>query len=279
MPEFILETGTTETHKTFDALPDIARGYLEAAFFCGVSWDDPDGSGDHIDGLGLGNLDPDAMAGLVAEACRFWIDNAETLERATESGAYDLEQAGHDLWFNRNGHGVGYWCREELDSDIQDALDKAARGAGESDLWALPVDLETGEPLPGYHVAHDTETDAEPDPDDAEAWRVFQMMESEPLTDAEHIALAVLEGEPVAEPLPDVGSRYGAPMGRTSYKLDPDAGDMTARRVTLDPGGYDAGGAYWGTGTPLWCVTDADGSPAYVRAAGKADAIREVAQC
>jgi len=275
MPEYILDTGTTETHKAFDALPEIARGYIEAAFFCGVSWDGPDGDGAEIDGLGVGNLDPGALAGLEAEAVRFWIENAETLERATESGGYDLEQAGRDLWFNRNGHGVGYWCRDEIDSDIREALDKAATDAGESDLFAVPVDLETGEPLPGFHVDHNAETDAEPDPDDSEAWRVFLMMDPDPLTSAERARLEALDGLAGIDPLPDVGSRYGAPMGRTSYRLDPDAGEITARRVTLDPGGYDAGGAYWGLGAPLWLVIDGDGSPAYARAQSKADAIRE----
>ena len=61
-------------------------------------------------------------------------------------------------------------------------------------------------------------------------------------------------------------SRYGASMGRDSTR-DRDLAEIIAeyhsdtvkvslRRVPLDAGGYDEGGAYWGTGEPLWRATD-----------------------
>jgi len=62
--------------------------------------------------------------------------------------------------------------------------------------------------------------------------------------------------------------RYGAPMGRperpNEYTLPkaPDgspqwpervaAHKLQLARVRINSGGYDAGGAYWGTGMPLW---------------------------
>lgn len=47
--------------------------------------------------------------------------------------------------------------------------------------------------------------------------------------------------------LPKVSSRYGAPMGRHSDPLHSFAGlKVSLRRVPLDGGGYDEGGAYWG---------------------------------
>jgi len=98
----------------------------------------------------------------------------------------------------------------------------------------------------------------------------------DPLTDAERAALAVLDGEPVAEPLQPVGGRYGAPMGRRAHVLDPGAGVVTVRRVTLDPGGYDSGGAYWGLGLPLWRAIDGDGSPDYFRAASRGAALEAI---
>lgn len=361
MPEFYLELGDSESHKRFDALPDIARGYIEAAFFTGVCasivpadaepWQHSSGvmmeaepESVEIDGLGVGNLDPESLAGLEAQAVRFWIANAETLETATESGAYDLEQAGRDLWFTRNGHGVGFWDRGL--GDIGDALTTACQ-YDEIDLFAVPLDLETGEPLPGFHVDHGKPSEAEPDPDDSDAWRVFLSMPETPLTGLERAALAALEGdadaatvariwEPVkrtdsayraawdlfaqtqndsgdiaedspvrlardraltentqaeavaldalealpgdratVQPLADVGSQYGAPMGRRGDVLDPDAGKPSARRVTLDSGGYDAGGAYWGVGQALWRVTDRDGNTAFLRADNAREAIRE----
>ena len=47
-----------------------------------------------------------------------------------------------------------------------------------------------------------------------------------------------------------VSSKYGAPMGRPSI-VDRPYGPVRLGRVTLESG-YDAGGAYWGEGTPLY---------------------------
>lgn len=63
-------------------------------------------------------------------------------------------------------------------------------------------------------------------------------------------------------PTPEVSTRYGAPMGRKSDHLsgliiEPKDPPFTLRRIRLDRGGYDGGGAYWGLGAPLfwWAVT------------------------
>lgn len=59
--------------------------------------------------------------------------------------------------------------------------------------------------------------------------------------------------------LPKVGSMYGAPMGRGNIMPDGDGPHRaTLGRVRLDAGGYDAGGAYWGIGAPLWRVVGPD---------------------
>lgn len=63
-------------------------------------------------------------------------------------------------------------------------------------------------------------------------------------------------------PTPDVNSKYGAPMGRRSDHLSglivtKTDSRFTLKRISLDSGGYDSGGAYWGCGRPLfyWAVT------------------------
>lgn len=55
-----------------------------------------------------------------------------------------------------------------------------------------------------------------------------------------------------------VNAKYGAPMGRNNRYPDP--GDLRKydRRVYLDSGGYDKGGAYWGIGAPLRVEFTAD---------------------
>lgn len=56
--------------------------------------------------------------------------------------------------------------------------------------------------------------------------------------------------------LSNVNSKYGAPMGRAEVKCDPEEcknlGKFELGIVRLNQGGYDAGGAYWGTGTTLY---------------------------
>ncbi len=60
----------------------------------------------------------------------------------------------------------------------------------------------------------------------------------------------------------NVSSRYGAPMGRAATsdrdlrQIAPEPVKLTLQRVRLDSGGYDAGGAYWGSGEPLYRASD-----------------------
>lgn len=64
-----------------------------------------------------------------------------------------------------------------------------------------------------------------------------------------------------------VSCKYGAPMGRGHSPLG--SGKVHLARVRLDSGGYDKGGAYWGTGEPLWCAWDDEGGEVYLRAASR----------
>lgn len=67
--------------------------------------------------------------------------------------------------------------------------------------------------------------------------------------------------------LPEVSSRYGAPLGRRSDNvLASGPNRIRLFRVPINSGGYDSGGAYWGLGAPLWCAIDVDGSTVYFRA-------------
>lgn len=52
-------------------------------------------------------------------------------------------------------------------------------------------------------------------------------------------------------PLPDVGSKYGAPMGRRDTTNDTSANvEFEVERLVWVDGDYDLGGAYWGSGNP-----------------------------
>jgi hypothetical protein len=70
---------------------------------------------------------------------------------------------------------------------------------------------------------------------------------------------------------PKVSTTRGAPMGRSQsgYLETNYARVVRLFQVRLDTGGYDDGGAYWGTGAPLYCAQDVDGNRQFTRAASR----------
>ena len=87
------------------ALDLFRRGYIEAGYF--TEGDDSELQGD---------LDPAAFKRVSADCATFVRDNWPQLVEAAERFGYTWERAGADFWFTRNGHGVGYWDRPELDA-------------------------------------------------------------------------------------------------------------------------------------------------------------------
>lgn len=84
--------------------------------------------------------------------------------------------------------------------------------------------------------------------------------------------------------IPDVSSRYGAPMGRPSLIPSKEVAEVmrvSLRRIRINRDGYDSGGAYWGLGAPLYCAQDPDGIiDMWFRARDRDDAKRQVkARC
>lgn len=76
-------------------------------------------------------------------------------------------------------------------------------------------------------------------------------------------------------PLPDIGSRYGASMGRPNAIESASSEPFNLQRVRLDRGGYDSGGSYWGIGAPLYTYGNgADWN--YLRAQDRADAKAQI---
>lgn len=72
----------------------------------------------------------------------------------------------------------------------------------------------------------------------------------------------------------DLSGNYGAPMGRAEFGT-PEQCEMRSVRlfaVSLDMGGYDDGGAYWGCGLTLYCATDDCDYRQFTRAKSRAHA-------
>lgn len=123
MPEFQLDTsGTIDCPspcapcichaRTFDQLDSFAQGYVTALFFT-------DGGPDEgqLGDAGFSDLAPDTLAAILADCANF--QNAASLTFAEmekwADGGWRMDRLGHDFWLTRNGHGAGFWDREELD--------------------------------------------------------------------------------------------------------------------------------------------------------------------
>jgi hypothetical protein len=72
--------------------------------------------------------------------------------------------------------------------------------------------------------------------------------------------------------LPPVNGQFGAPMGRSDR--DQSEQPLQILRMSMDPQGYDAGGAYFGLGDDLWVAVSEDlDTRVIARAKTRADAI------
>lgn len=99
----------------YDITSAFLRSYLIAAFW---TEDDNAPSGDY-ESTGrpednLKRLTKNAYARAEKDCREFQEKAAELLGLAHERD-YDEEQAGHDFWLTRNGHGTGFWGRDALD--------------------------------------------------------------------------------------------------------------------------------------------------------------------
>lgn len=132
MPEFILPHGDGSQRDRWKQCDAFTQGYIEAAFFTETG-DRDDGDLQHAT---VADLAPETWD-RIARDCKAFQDDPRNAAHLAEACAYDYEmvQAGRDFWFTRNGHGVGFWDRKELNEQQRDALSDAARAFGSCDLY------------------------------------------------------------------------------------------------------------------------------------------------
>ncbi len=177
MPEFILE-GRDHAARAESA---FVLGFIEAAFFTSCSpgveacdWFKPEVQAQHeagtLDGclpcdVGYTEIHPDSVAAIRRYCEAFQAKAADLLAFACgPMSGYDETQAGRDLWFTVNGHGVGYWDREELRRDMARRPDGTLTDTGEEEglpflesLGALLTEAAGRDeinPFFGDHVTH-----------------------------------------------------------------------------------------------------------------------------
>jgi len=146
MPEFILE-GRDHAAR---AESDFALGFIEAAIFTSrepsrdaAEWFTDEAKEARVQGqeseipgdVGYTDIHPDSLAAIRTFCAAWQADHAALLARAYGREDYSETQAGRDLWFTMNGHGVGFWDRAPLEAEgLGDLLTQAA-GHRECGLW------------------------------------------------------------------------------------------------------------------------------------------------
>ena len=132
MPEFMMDREGTVLGMEFEDLSEIVQGYIECMLFTNTSfipmteWHDEESQekvregesdGELPNDAGFGDIHPDSLVRIIADCTRFEAEAADLLREAYETG-YEPVQAGRDFWYDRNGHGIGFRDRDELEGDV-----------------------------------------------------------------------------------------------------------------------------------------------------------------
>ena len=114
---------------------DFVRAYVEAALWSTNDETTPQG-GEPLDkNYGIENIDPRTLWGMIRDCNVFRAQNAGYIDALRPE--HSDEEIGADFWFNRNGHGRGFW-----DGDYPEPyatqLDEASKRFGEVYLFCGP---------------------------------------------------------------------------------------------------------------------------------------------
>jgi hypothetical protein len=166
MAEFEMDKAGVVNGMVFADLTPIFQGYVEAMLFTetasggymsvwaeqGVQEDLEEGMLDgHIPSdSGWGDIHPETAERMQLDCFNFEVEARDLLTQAYARG-YERAQAGRDFWFTRNGHGVGFWDRKELEANgLGRALSDIAGGYGQVDAHFAPNE----ESPTGYGYIH-----------------------------------------------------------------------------------------------------------------------------
>jgi len=116
-----LDTALAGKQEPLDA---FTKAYITAALWSTNDESDPSGGDPIDDNYGPDDIAPDALAKIQSDCQAFLAANQNLIsENMTE------DQAGHDFWLTRCGHGVGFWDRGL--GEVGEKLTEASRAFGE----------------------------------------------------------------------------------------------------------------------------------------------------
>ena len=104
----------------------FTQSYILAALWSTTDESTPEG-GDFLDeNYGPDDLAPETIERMQADCNRFQAENAQDIDAREE-------QAGHDFWLTRCGHGCGYWDGDWLEAG--DRLTEACKSYPDINLY------------------------------------------------------------------------------------------------------------------------------------------------
>jgi len=109
-------------------MDEFTKGYMTCALWAAI-----DDNGNPYDKkFSITDFSLQSKIQIEEECNQFQARAAAELEKAYERG-YTKEQAGHDFCLTRNGHGAGFWSRDELEEgELGCQLSKIAEKFGEA---------------------------------------------------------------------------------------------------------------------------------------------------
>ena len=111
---------------------EFTTAYIEAALWSSIE----ESSGHSLDrNYTAADVAPETLARMVADCAAFQVANEAHICDGNVTTSYSAdEQAGHDFWLTRNGHGAGFWDGA-WDESVSKILTDAAHAFGEFDLY------------------------------------------------------------------------------------------------------------------------------------------------
>ena len=110
-------------------------GYITAALWSSNDNSDESGGVPLDSNYDASDIAPETLAEMRSDCTKFQAINRKLLVDAHGRG-YSKARAGHDFWLTRNGHGAGFWDRDELDAGgLGDKLTAATKKFGGYDLY------------------------------------------------------------------------------------------------------------------------------------------------
>jgi hypothetical protein len=110
---------------------EFIDGYITCALWSSTDESTPSGGYPLDQNYDTDDIAPESRAKMEADCKAFLASNIDDIP------ADKMASAGHDFWLTRNGHGAGFWAREEgfYPEDAGQRLTDAAHAFGESNLY------------------------------------------------------------------------------------------------------------------------------------------------